>query len=132
MRERPFTVLYAEDEEDDIIFMKKALRAVAPEVDLVAARDGQHAVDYLSTHPPPDWVILDLKMPRRSGLEVLEWIRKESRFRDLKVTVFSSSPEQSDVERVRQLGIEEYIVKPISFAELQAVAWSMCRRWGVR
>ncbi|HXG62351.1 MAG TPA: response regulator [Planctomycetota bacterium] len=125
-------ILYVEDEEDDVLFMKRALSKVCPDIELKVARDGDEAVRVLSQErPPPDYVLLDLKMPRRSGLEVLQWIRGHPELKDLAVTVFSSSPEQSDLSRVHQLGVDQYIVKPVSFAELVKVVRFLCERWGV-
>ena len=127
----PFRVLYVEDEADDVLFMKRALRSVCPEVELSIAHDGEEAVQILSRHqPPPDWILLDLKMPRRSGLEVLEWIRSHPVLKDLKVTVLSSSPEQSDMKRVEELGIDRYFVKPVEYTGLLEIVRSLCRRWG--
>jgi CheY-like chemotaxis protein len=131
MGDGPLKVLYVEDEADDILFMKRAMRAVCPEIELSVAHDGEEAVQVLShRRPPPDWIVLDLKMPRRSGLEVLEWIRSHPTLKDLKVTVLSSSPEQSDVRRVEELGIDRYIVKPVNYLGLLEIVRSLCKRWG--
>ena len=124
-------VLYAEDEEDDILFLRRALRASCPAVELTVAKDGDEAVRLLSNGYRPDWVVLDLKMPRRSGLEVLQWIRQHPTLNDLPVTILSSSAEQSDMARVRELGIVEYVVKPVNYEGLMEVVRSMCGRWGV-
>ena len=123
-------VLYAEDEEDDVLLMKRALREACPQIELIVAHDGQEAIDILSDgQPRPDWVILDLKMPRRTGLEVLEWIRSHGEIKDLAVTILSSSPEQSDMSRVQRLGIDRYIVKPVDYQGLLEVVRSLCSRW---
>lgn len=125
-------ILYVEDEEDDVLFMKRALSQVCPEIVLKVARDGDEAVRVLSEERPlPDHVLLDLKMPRRSGVEVLQWIREHPELRGLPVTVLSSSPEQSDLSRVHELGVDQYIVKPVSFGELTKVVRSLCESWGV-
>jgi CheY-like chemotaxis protein len=125
-------VLYVEDEEDDVHFLKRALNAVCPSIEIDVANDGVEAIEFLSNHQPrPDWVILDLKMPRKSGLEVLEWIRAHPTLKDLRVTVLSSSPEQSDIARVEKLGIDGYIVKPVNYAGLLEVVSRLAGRWGV-
>ena len=132
MASSPFRVLYVEDDEDDVLFMRRAFREVCPSIELAVARDGEQAVEYLSDHrPAPDWVILDLKMPRRSGAEVLEWIRGHPILKGLRVTILSSSPEQADRARMKDLGIEEYVVKPTNYAGLLEITRSFCKRWGV-
>ena len=125
-------VLYVEDEADDVTFMQRAIRSVCPLIQLDVAHDGEEAVQHLSnSSPPPDWVVLDLKMPRRSGIEVLEWIRSHRELKDLKVTILTSSSEQSDIARVHNLGIDHYYVKPVSYAELLEIVRALCRSWGV-
>jgi CheY-like chemotaxis protein len=132
MTVRVIKVLYVEVEEDDILFMKRALAGCCRAVDLEVARDGDEAICVLSDgHYRPDWVVLDLKMPRRTGIEVLQWIRSHPTLNDMPVSVLSSSAEQSDLARVQELGIIEYIVKPVNYEGLIQVVRSLCARWGV-
>jgi len=74
-------------------------------------------------------VVLDLKLPKESGLNVLEWIRSSAEIRALPVVVLTSSREPSDVSRTRELGIDSYEVKPVKFEELLAIVRSICKRW---
>jgi CheY-like chemotaxis protein len=135
MSESPrLKVLLVEDDENDIIFLKRALKATCPAIELEVARDGEQAVQYLSSRngqPLPDRIILDLKLPRRSGTDVLAWIRSRPELKHLSVTVMTSSGEQSDLARIRQLGVDDYILKPVSYPGLLDVAASLCTRWGV-
>lgn len=122
MTGRPLSLLLVEDESDDVLFFRRALRQAAPDVRLEVAVDGVEAMDQLGEgRPRPDLVVLDLKLPRRSGLEVLAWVRGQARLRDLPVVVMSSSGEPSDILRARALGIDEYIVKPTSYEALRDV-----------
>jgi CheY-like chemotaxis protein len=118
---RPMTILIAEDGDDDLFFMKRALRAAGVQHELRVVSDGQEAIDYLagendyadrSQWPLPDLIFLDLKMPRQNGFEVLEWIRAQPQFRSATVVVLTGSPEQRDRQRAQALGVHAYLVKP--------------------
>jgi CheY-like chemotaxis protein len=131
-------ILLVEDNPDDELFARRAFAKVCPEARLIPARDGEIAIDYLagrgqyedrSLHPLPDIVLLDLKLPRKSGLEVLEWLRYESSVQELPVVVLTSSEETRDVERARALGILAYYVKPVTNAAFMETAKSICGEW---
>ena len=127
-------VLLVEDDENDVLFFERALRAHGLQVDLEIARDGEQAVQTLSRRngrPLPDQVVLDLKLPRRSGLEVLTWIRSTPELRDLPVTIMTSSGEPSDLQRIQNLGIEEYILKPVSYQVLLETVGALVTRWNL-
>lgn len=127
-------VLLVEDDENDIIFLMRALKATCATIELEVVRDGEQAVQYLSNRsgqPLPDRIILDLKLPRRNGIDVLAWIRSQPDLKHLSVTVMTSSSEQSDLARIRQLGVDDYIVKPVSYQGLLDVAAGLCTKWGV-
>jgi DNA-binding response OmpR family regulator len=135
MGEKPnLKILLVEDDENDVLFLKRALKASCAAIELDVARDGELAVQYLSGKNGaalPDRIILDLKLPRRSGTDVLAWIRSQPSLRHLSVTVMTSSSERADIERVRHLGVDDYIVKPVSYQGLLDVAAGLCTRWGV-
>jgi CheY-like chemotaxis protein len=127
-----------EDNPDDELFARRAFAKICPELHLIVARDGEVAIDYLggrgpyqdrSRHPLPDFVLLDLKLPRKSGLEVLEWLRRESMLRELPVVVLTSSEETRDVERAKSLGILAYYVKPVTNTAFLETARSICGEW---
>ena len=125
-------VLLVEDDDNDVVFFQRALRAHGSQVDLEIVRDGEQAVQALSRRdgrPMPDRVVLDLKLPRRSGLEVLTWIRSTPELRDLPVTIMTSSGEPSDLQRINELGIEEYIVKPVSYQVLLETVGALLTKW---
>lgn len=120
-------VLLVEDDPSDVLFMRRAWKKAGHANPLVVVGDGEEAMAYLSgkdlysdrtRHPFPLHVLLDLKIPLLSGLDVLEWIRGNPGIKDLQVTVLTSSAEPSDVARARALGVTDYIVKPTAFAEL--------------
>lgn len=134
---RGIVLLVAEDDPSDLFFLLEAFREACPGIELREVEDGERVIDYLSgrgrfadraAFPLPTHVLLDVKMPRRSGLEVLKWIRSRPEFRDLPVTVLSGSELGSDMEEARGLGAE-YLVKPIEYVALLELVRSYCRRF---
>jgi CheY-like chemotaxis protein len=117
------SILIAEDEESDVFFMKRAFEKVALPNPAVYVPDGMAAIEFLSrakSHPDerlPGLVVLDLKMPRRNGLQVLEWMRAEPVIRAIPALVFSSSANQNDVEAAYDRGASGFMIKPPSSAE---------------
>lgn len=116
-------ILAAEDEEADRLILKLAFERAKLAERLVIVSDGGACMDYLSgigsfadrhCHPLPALLLLDLKMPRRDGFEVLEWLGTRPEFKDLPAVVISSSSADSDIAKARQLGARDYFVKPTS------------------
>ncbi len=120
-----YSILLAEDDETDVLLLKRALRDAGVVNPVHVANDGQEAIDFLAErqHAPspqdrmPAVVILDLKMPRLTGLDVLRWIRGEPGLRGLPAFVFSSSADQQDVERAFAAGATGFLVKSSSTSE---------------
>jgi CheY-like chemotaxis protein len=124
---RPLTVLHVEDDPDDVFFVRHAFQKAAPGVALVVVIDGRDAQSYLvgagpyadrARHPMPDLVLMDLKLPRMTGLEVLEWMKGQDDLREIPVFILSSSSEPSDVERAHSLGVNGYLAKQASVGAL--------------
>jgi CheY-like chemotaxis protein len=118
------TLLIAEDDDNDFIFLERALALEKFEANTRRACDGEEAIEYLAgenhfadrdAHPLPNLILLDLKMPRKNGFEVLAWLREHSELETLPVVVFSSSEEPADVENAYNLGASGYLVKPSSY-----------------
>lgn len=121
------TILYVEDELSDVMLLETCFRKAELELNVRVAKDGQEAIDYLSgagdfvdrrQHPFPMLVLLDLNLPRKSGHEVLEWIRCQPAFHTLPVIVFSASNRELDVHKAYDLGANAYLVKPSAYAQL--------------
>lgn len=132
------TLLLVEDNEDDVFLMKRALRFAGIKNPLQIAEDGQAAIDYLAgagayadrtRFPLPHLVFLDLKLPYKTGHEVLEWIRRQPAFSTLIVIVLTSSSEPVDLARAYQLGANSFVVKPPTSALLQKLAESFKLWW---
>jgi CheY-like chemotaxis protein len=133
-------ILLVEDDENDRLFFERAVRKLAYGWKVATAGTGREAVDYLSgagkysdrsVHPLPTHVLLDLKLPELSGLEVLEWIRSQPAHRALPVIVLSSSREPSDIDRAKALGVDAYEVKPVEFKSLIVTVRSIAERWRI-
>lgn len=133
-------ILLVEDDENDRLFFERAVRKSGYGWKIAVAGTGREAVDYLSgtgkfsdrsVHPVPTHVLLDLKLPELSGLEVLEWIRTRSGHRELPVIVLSSSREPSDIDRAKTLGVDAYEVKPVEFKALLLTVRAIADRWRI-
>jgi CheY-like chemotaxis protein len=131
-------LLLVEDNEADVIFFKRAVARTKSNVALEVVMNGVDAVQLLSgsgdfgdraLHPLPSILILDLKLPRMSGLEVLEWLSSQPALRSVRTIVLTSSPEESDVRRAYALGAVSYVVKPVESAALQDVVQSIIGYW---
>ena len=123
------TILYAEDDPNDVALVQVAFQ-VRSDLDFHFVRDGLEALNYVfgrdkftdrRIYPLPNLILLDLKMPRLSGFDVLAFLRQHSAFATIPVVVLSSSDQQSDVDRAYQLGANAYVVKPSAFVQLQSV-----------
>lgn len=124
------TVLHVEDEPADRLILKSAFAKAAPHVDLRCAVDGEQAIAYLSgqggyedrdRHPMPGLVLLDLKLPKKSGLEVLEWIRNREDLKKLPVIMLTSSQEPADLDRAYALGANSYLVKSVDLKTMRDI-----------
>lgn len=113
-------VLCAEDDLDDVFFCQQAARALGAEFDFRVVPDGPSVIGwltgegiYINPHifPRPDVVVLDIKLPGLDGFETLKWIRDQEQLQDLPVLIHSSSSLREDMDKARQLGATDYIIK---------------------
>jgi CheY-like chemotaxis protein len=127
-------VLLVEDEEDDAELIARAFRRAGIANPLERAVDGDAAVARLGdpVRLPPALVLLDLKLPRRSGFEVLEWLRAGGggeAVRRVPVVVLTSSDQERDVRRAYDLGANSYLVKPVGAPALLEMARNLDGYW---
>jgi CheY-like chemotaxis protein len=121
-------IVLVEDNPADVVLARMTLDAVRKNEEcsyaLTVLRDGARAVAYFAdeTTPRPDLVILDLNLPKVSGFEVLERIRKQAMYQDLDVIILSSSDAPADRDRAQKLGVREYFHKPGSLPGYQELA----------
>lgn len=115
-------ILIAEDNEDDAFLLRRELSAFGIGPNLRFARDGEQAISYLSgegefedrtRHPLPSLILLDIKMPKLTGFDVLAWIRNSKNLALAVTVMFSSSNEPADVARSYELRANSYLMKPI-------------------
>ncbi|MFA5191181.1 MAG: response regulator [Verrucomicrobiia bacterium] len=132
------TVLYVEDEEADVFFVKRAFAHLNVSNPLRVVRNGKDAVDYLAgtgdfgdrqRYPVPSLVLLDLKLPGIQGLDVLAWIREQPQFQSLPVVIFSASHLETDRDRSLQLGANDYVVKPNDMTKVPEFLFSVLNRF---
>ena len=132
------TILLAEDSDDDVFFFKRALQENGAPGDLQVVTDGAQVIDYLSGAGPfadrrqfpfPDFLLLDINLPRLNGLEVLSWIRRESPFKDLPVVILTQSDRQTDIDQAHQLGADAYFMKPIGQKQLGEMFKKLTESW---
>jgi CheY-like chemotaxis protein len=132
------TVLYVEDEIDDVFFMRQAFKRAGLVEQFQSVDDGRKAIAYLDGRTPyddreraplPSLVLLDLNLPGYSGFEVLQWLRQQPQYRDLTVVTFSSSGRDEDRERARKLGATDYLLKPSSGLQFVEIVNALKQRW---
>ena len=121
------TILIAEDEDDEAFLLERALQKAAILNPVRRVKNGDEVIEYLSgtgcygdrsQYPMPIIVLLDLNMPKKSGFEVLEWIRQQASLKALAVDVFSGSSRNEDIEKALRLVANLYLKKPITINEL--------------
>ena len=132
-----FTILLAEDDEDDAILIMRALHEVCPEHDVIHVHDGEETLRYLNGQAPfdddsrraaPAFLLLDLIMPGKDGFEVLEWLQDHPQA-DLPVIVLSGSAFPGDKDRSLELGAREFHEKPAAYEDTVALLRDICERW---
>lgn len=127
-------VLLVEDSPEDIELTLRALHKNVPASRVHVARDGQEALDYLfgdAAAAPPRVILLDLKMPRIGGFEILGRLKLSPELKAVPVVILTSSREEADVKRAYQMGANSYIVKPVDFDKFAAVLSQVGFYWTV-
>lgn len=136
--DQDLTILVADDDENDVILLQRALLKNAIVNSVQVCCNGQQAIDYLSgsepysdrkKHPFPSIVFLDLKMPRKSGLDVLQWLKAHPECHVIPVIMLTSSREETDITQAYKLGANSYIVKPLDFSEFRIMIKTVCDYW---
>ena len=128
-------ILLVEDNPDDEFLTRDALRTGGIKHDVVVARDGAEAVAWIFAREgseaarTPDLVLLDLKLPKMSGFDVLERIRADQRTRTLPVVILTSSSEIQDIERSYSEGANSYVRKPVNFSEFVRAVQALGVYW---
>jgi CheY-like chemotaxis protein len=130
-------ILLVEDNTDDIELTLRAFRKINVPCEVLVARDGVEALEMLTTgsgaspkaNPLPDIILLDLKLPRVNGLEVLRHIKQHPRTRLIPVVMLTSSSERVDLIECYTSGANSYIRKPVDFAQFTEVLHQLGIYW---
>lgn len=131
-------VLIAEDNPEDAMLMRKAIAKAGIRAQVRVLTDGEQVLLYLEgrgayanheANPMPSLVILDLKMPRKSGFEVLEWLQEHQEYSVVPTIVMSASGIENDVRKAYHLGANTFFVKPTTFDQLVATMKSVAEYW---
>jgi CheY-like chemotaxis protein len=133
------TILLAEDNANDVALTLSALRKNHLANDVVVVRDGEEALDYLYrkarfTDRPsadPGLILLDLKMPKVDGIDVLKQIKSDGKLKGIPVVVLTSSREEQDLVRTYDLGVNAYVVKPVEFDQFVDAVKTLGQFWAV-
>ena len=135
---RDHCILLVEDSADDAMLIERALRKANVTTPVHRVEDGEAACNYLAgrgdyadraRHPLPTLVLLDIKLPKRSGLEVLRWMRSIPALAQMVVVMLTSSKEHRDIEEAYAEGANSYVVKPISPMEMRDLIKSLGQYW---
>ena len=127
MRIDELTILLVEDNPTDVILVQRAFERARLANPLQVVDDGEAAIDYLGgkgayqdrqQFPLPILILLDLKLPRRSGIEVLQWLRAQETLKRIPVVMLTSSDHDRDVNAAYDTGVNSYLVKPVDFEGL--------------
>src|SRR5918992_3389842 len=131
-------ILIAEDSPDDVLMLQRAFRDAVIETPLHFVANGEEAIAYLkgdgkfanrAEYPVPDLLLLDLKMPRTNGFEVLEWLQQEPSLAPLRTVVLTTSDDIWDVNRAYTLGANSFLVKPLDFTDFKNTIQSIYNYW---
>ena len=131
-------ILLAEDNEDHVLLTRRAFKLAGLINPLVVVQDGEEAIAYLkgegrfsnrTEYPLPTLMLLDLKMPRKNGFEVLEWLRTQPTLSALRVVVLTTSDQIHDVNRAYQLGANSFLTKPVDFRDFVQLSSAVKGYW---
>ncbi len=130
-------VLVVEDNEDDVMIIKRAMRKSEFKCDLYFAYDGEQALDFLHRQgefddaPKPDLVLLDLKLPKANGFEVLAVIKQDERLRRIPVIVLTNSERDEDMVRAYDSGAASYMTKPVDSKDFERLIQTVQEYWRI-
>ena len=139
---RGFTLLLAEDDENDIVFFSEALEEASQKasvpIRLEVTRDGEQALCYLKgegefsdrkKYPFPQIIVTDLKMPLLNGLDVLAWLKEHDEYKRVPKILLSGSSEECDVDEAYRLGVNTFFQKPASLNDFRELVYYIVCYW---
>jgi CheY-like chemotaxis protein len=132
------SILVADDDTQDTMLVQMAAKRASLNLRLESVKDGEEAINYLmgrdryadrQAHPFPSLMLLDLKMPRLGGFDVLDFVRRQPGLRRLPIVIFSSSDDPKDIQRAYDAGANSYLCKPHSNDDLSALLRALEDYW---
>ena len=135
---KPITILYADDDAEDRMLVKDAWAENRLANDLHFVEDGEELMDYLrrrgnyvhlADQPLPGMILLDLNMPRKDGREALQEIKADPRLRSIPVVILTTSKAEEDILRAYDLGVNSFILKPVTFDSLVDITRTLSKYW---
>jgi CheY-like chemotaxis protein len=113
-------IFYADDDEDDREIFCIAIEQINPAIKVTFSRDGQEALRLLTSQStPPDFIFLDVNMPRMNGAECLVKLKSDSRLKNIPVIMYSTTSDSSEINKLMLLGAEDFVIKVASFEKLR-------------
>jgi CheY-like chemotaxis protein len=131
-------ILFVDDDSNDMLLVQRALSKAGLSYPLIHKRDGEEAIDYLSgkfpysdraKHPLPKLILLDIKMPRMNGFDVLGWLQCQPALAKIPVVILTASVRVEDRSEAEKLGAAGYRTKPVDFGELVDIIRDVDARW---
>ena len=131
-------ILFVDDDPNDMLLVQRALIKAALSYPLIHKRDGEEAIDYLSGKPPysdrakhplPTLILLDIKMPKLNGFDVLGWLQRQPSLAKIPVVILTASVRLEDQSQAEKLGAVGYRTKPVDFTELVEIVRDLDARW---
>ena len=138
MESKPQVVLSVDDNDVDGALLERAFKRTSIPARLYRVSEGPQAMAYLAgdgiyrdreNYPLPDLVLLDLAMPKMSGVEVLKWIRGQNVVKKTRVLIFTSSEKPEDVKAANEIGADGYLLKPTKFDDLKKLVKEIHEEW---
>ncbi len=135
---KSFTILMADDDADDCLLVRHAIRETKHTCDLRFVRDGEELFDYLyhrgqyengQAVPRPDLILLDLKMPKKDGREVLREIKADPDLKRIPIVALTTSTAEDDIRFCYEMGANSYVTKPVTFRNLVDIMNTLCKYW---
>jgi CheY-like chemotaxis protein len=135
---KPYVILMVDDDAEDCLLVRDALQEIRLEQDLRFVRDGEELFDYLYQRgeyenkrmaPRPDMILLDLKMPKMDGREVLRAMKSNPQFRRIPVVALTTSMSEDDVAFSYDMGVNSYVTKPVTFRALVDIMTVLSKYW---
>jgi len=134
--QRPFSILIAEDDEDDYLLTVEALKEAGVQNQVHWVKDGEELMDFLRSespdkngNPPPGMILLDLNMPKKDGREALGEIKNDPNLRKIPVIIMTTSKADSDISHSYSLGVNSFIQKPVRFYDFVKVIKVLSNYW---